>query len=300
MTTPIETLLSGLTPTKLREAAETLSQRYRMGESPYLTEDAHYLAYLAMRFPATFEAISRVLEAIAPDEVETFLDLGAGPGTGFLAAQQHFTHIKEATLLETDPAFIKLGKEIIDAPTVTWKRATLPCILPPHDLVLMSYSLGEMDEPEKVLKAAWMATNKFLVIIEPGTPAGYQQIMTIRDTLLSQGAFMVAPCPHALTCPMQGGDWCHFPVRVGRNWLHRFLKSGTLSFEDEKFSYLIMAKTEQALPQARIVGPVNFKKGQVILPLCTTEGQIETTIVTQRTKDLYKQCRKKVWGDRFP
>jgi ribosomal protein RSM22 (predicted rRNA methylase) len=300
MTTPIDNLLSGITPTKLRQAAETLSQRYRMGESPYLTEDAHYLAYLAMRFPATYEAISHVLQWIEPDAVETFLDLGAGPGTGFLAAQAHFTHIKEATLVETDPAFISLGKEIIDAPMVTWKRATLPCILPPHDLVLMSYSLGEMDDPEKVLKAAWMATNKFLVIIEPGTPAGYEQIMKIRDTLLAQGGFMVAPCPHSLKCPMQGGDWCHFPARVERNWLHRFLKSGTMSFEDEKYSYVIMSKTEVALPAARIVGPINFKKGQVILPLCTSEGQIETTIVTQRTKELYKQCRKKVWGDVVP
>ena len=299
MTTPIETLLSGITPTKLRQAAETLSSRYRMGESPYLTEDAHYLAYLAMRFPATFEAISHVLDEIPADAVETLLDLGAGPGTGFLAAQAHFTGLTEATLVETDPAFITLGKEIIDAPIVTWKRATLPCILPPHDLVLMSYSLGEMDEPEKVLKAAWMATNKFLVIIEPGTPAGYEQIMKIRDILLAQGGFMVAPCPHSLKCPMQGGDWCHFPARVERNWLHRFLKSGTMSFEDEKYSYIIMSKTEVPLPQARIVGPINFKKGQVIMPLCTSEGNIETTIVTQRTKELYKQCRKKVWGDKL-
>lgn len=296
MKTQIDTLLAEVPPSALRLAAETLSQRYREGDKPYLTEDAHYLAYLAMRFPATFEAISHVLQAINPDTIQSFLDLGAGPGTGYLAARAHFSGLTEATLVETDPAFIAIGQQLTDA-IVTWKRATLPCILPAHDVVLMSYSLSEMDEPEKVLKAAWMATKQYLVIIEPGTPVGYAQIMAIRDTLLAQGAFMVAPCPHALACPMEGGDWCHFPARVERNKLHRYLKSGTLGFEDEKYSYVIMSKTAQPLPAARIVGPINFKKGQVIMPLCTEEGQIEITTVTQKNKAFYKECRKKTWGE---
>lgn len=296
MTTPIETLLGALPPSVLRQAAETLSQRYREGDKPYLTDEAHYLAYLAMRLPATFEAISHVLRAINPNTVHSFLDLGAGPGTGYLAAQEHFTHLTAATLVETDPQFIAIGQQLTEGP-VTWKRATLPCVLPPHDVVLLSYSLSEMDDPEKVLKAAWMATTQYLVIIEPGTPAGYAQILAIRDTLLAQGGFMVAPCPHALACPMEGSDWCHFPARVQRNALHRYVKNGTMSFEDEKYSYLIMSKTPQILPAARIVGPINFKKGQVIMPLCASSGEINVTIVTQKNKAFYKACRKKSWGE---
>ncbi len=297
MSTSIETLLASIPPSTLKRAAETLSQRYRDGDKPYLTETSHYLAYLAVRLPATFQAISAVFQSIDPSTVHSFLDLGAGPGTGYLAAQAHFTALTEATLVETDPQFIDIGKQITDGP-VTWKRATLPTILPPHDVVLLSYSLSEMDEPEKVLRSAWMATQQYLVIVEPGTPAGYEQLMGVRDALLSEGAFMVAPCPNALPCPMTNGDWCHFPARVERNRLHRYLKSGTLSYEDEKYSFIVMSKTEKPLPRARIIAPITFKKGHMILPLCT-EGKIEATVVSQKDKALYKSCRKKEWGDAF-
>ncbi len=295
MKTSLEKLLEHIPLSQLREAAETLSQRYRHGEKPYLTEEYHYAAYLAVRFPATFQAISQTFQQVNPETIHSFLDLGAGPGTGFLAAQTYFEGLTHATLIETDPHFISLGKQLT-GPLATWKRATLPCTLPPHDLVLLSYSLNEMAEPEKVVKAAWAATQQFLVIIEPGTPAGYAQLMATRTFLLSQGAFMVAPCPNALDCPMQKPNWCHFPARVERNRLHRYLKQGTLGFEDEKYSYLIVSKTVQPLPKNRVVAPVTFKKNQVILPLCT-EGQLSTITVTQKTKELYKRCRKLSWGD---
>ncbi len=280
---------------QLRQAAEELSERYRTGKKPYLTEENHYYAYLAVRFPATLAAITRVLHEARAFSLESMLDLGAGPGTGWIAARSIFPHLKAGTMIEADPRFIKLGKEQVEDPVV-WKEARLPSPLEPHDLVLLSYSLGEMPQADKVVEDAWLATKKILVLIEPGTPAGYARIIRMRTWLLSQGASIVAPCPHELPCPMQGSDWCHFPARVERTRLHRQLKSGTLGFEDEKFSYLIVCKEKRSPTGARLVASPKIGKGHVQLTLCQ-EGKIVQKTVTQKEKEIYKRCRKLSWGD---
>jgi ribosomal protein RSM22 (predicted rRNA methylase) len=264
---------------QLREATERLSLRYRHYEKPYLRDKLDYFAYLITRLPATLAAIEAVFKEIPDNAITSFLDLGAGPGTGYLAAQKRFPLLKQATLLETDPEFIAIGKQLIADP-VDWQQTHLPSTLLPHDVVLMSYSLGEIPESEQIVSDAFAACQQFLVLIEPGTPEGYARIITARKQLLALGAFMVAPCPNYLPCPMTGNDWCHFPARVERSSLHRQLKSGTLGFEDEKFSYLIVAK----------------EKVHVQFTLCKA-GVIEQKIVSKKDNDLYKKCRKLDWGD---
>ncbi|MBS0615218.1 MAG: methyltransferase type 11 [Verrucomicrobia bacterium] len=281
---------------QLRKAAEELSERYRTGKKPYLTSEDHYYAYLAVRFPATLAAITRVLQEANHFSIETMLDLGAGPGTGWIAAKTIFAGLKKGTLIEADPRFIALGKQQIED-LVVWKQEKLPCTLEPHDLVLLSYSLGEMPQADKVIEEAWKAAQKLLIVIEPGTPGGYARIIRVRTWLLSQGASIVAPCPHQLPCPMQGSDWCHFPARVERTKLHKQLKSGTLGFEDEKFSYLIVSKDKKEPTGARLVAAPKIGKGHVQLTLCT-EGKIVQKTVTQKEKDLYKRSRKLSWGDK--
>ena len=291
-------MLEKISLPELRQAAEELSERYRSGKKPYLTEERHYYAYLAVRFPATLAAINRVLQEARVFPIESMLDLGAGPGTGWIAARSIFPHLKTGTMVEADSRFIRLGKEQVEDPVV-WKEARLPSALEPHDLVLLSYSLGEMPQADKVVEDAWNAAKKILVLIEPGTPAGYARIIRMRTWLLSHGASIVAPCPHELPCPMQGSDWCHFPARVERTKLHRQLKSGTLGFEDEKFSYLIVCKEKKPPTGARLVAPPKIGKGHVQLTLCT-EGKIVQKTVTQKEKEIYKRSRKLSWGDEDP
>ena len=94
--------------------------------------------------------------------------------------------------------------------------------------------------------AAWRATSHALVLVEPGTPAGFQHILDARTALAAEGARFIAPCPHEGPCPMRTGartdDWCHFSVRVPRTRRHRQLKGGSLGYEDEKFAYLVATR----------------------------------------------------------
>jgi ribosomal protein RSM22 (predicted rRNA methylase) len=227
----IESLVAEHDFKQVRAAAERISETYRAGAtgSP-LTSDTERAAYLAVRFPATYTAISAVLEELkarAPQFAPlTLLDLGAGPGTATYAADQVFPSLQDVMLVEQDKALVEIGRELA---MMTAHRDWYPgdmrsAPLPERDLAIAAYSLGELSAADaaKVVERAWKAA-KVLCVIEPGTPRGYATIMRVRDQLLGQGlkpleekrpdgaaeaaplrnqVHLVAPCPHERECPM--------------------------------------------------------------------------------------------------
>jgi ribosomal protein RSM22 (predicted rRNA methylase) len=169
-----------------------------------------------------------------------------------------------------------------------------------HDLVVISYTLGELPQAaaEAVLNKAWKCAGKFLIVIEPGTRRGFAAIDSARSALLANAAVILAPCPHTSACPMAtADDWCHFSQRVERTSQHRQLKGGDLGYEDEKFSYVVAAKTAAPPAGSRIVRHPGKHSGHVQLALCTAAGQIENRTVTRSSKEAYKRARKAEWGD---
>lgn len=297
----IEALTSKIKLSRLKELVAELSERYRTGKIPFLQTEEHRLAYLVTRFPATCAAIETALKEIESFPITTLLDLGAGPGTGWTAAKQIFSDLREGTCVEADASFIKLGKSLIED-KVVWQQKDLKACssFPEHDLVLMSYSMGEIPERfwAALLDAAWEATKQALVIIEPGTPVGFERIRKLRTYLLEKKGHLYAPCPHMEGCPMTGSDWCHFAARVTRSSLHRQAKEGSLGFEDEKFSYLIFGKKPRALPAARILRYPLKQKGHVSFALCAREG-LKTKVVTKSDKEFYKKSKKLTWGSKL-
>jgi ribosomal protein RSM22 (predicted rRNA methylase) len=105
---------------------------------------------------------------------------------------------------------------------------------------------------------------------------------------------VVAPCPHQAACP---NDWCHFAARIGRTSVHRRLKGGELSYEDEKFSYVAAARDLSGGTPGRVVRRTQQRKGLVSLPLCTAEGVLRTELVSKRQGDRYRAARDVDWGD---
>lgn len=306
---------------KLAQAAAQLSDRYKTGDfsTPAVHSAAHRAAYLAVRFPATYAAIQRVLSEVKnifpQTEISSMLDIGSGPGTALFAADQEFT-LQQATLVEVDAEWITIGKRLAaqsESPAIQkaqWLtqdlRSGLSCH--PHDLVVISYTLGELPPAavEALLRKAWSCANKFLAVIEPGTPRGFAVIDKFRSAVISNSARIIAPCPHQDSCPMAtAGDWCHFSQRVERTSQHRQLKGGTLGYEDEKFSYLIASKMTDGPTEnqrgvsvpSRIVRHPLKHSGHVKLTLCTPQGKIENRTVTRSNKSAYKVARKAEWGE---
>src|SRR5262249_60860956 len=112
-------------------------------------------------------------------------------------------------------------------------------------LVVASYVAGELapEELASFAQALWAATGQRLVVIEPGTPAGYHRIIGIRSLLIAGGAHVAAPCPHERDCPLVAPDWCHFARRLARSRDHLSVKGAGVPFEDEKFSYVVLSRT---------------------------------------------------------
>jgi ribosomal protein RSM22 (predicted rRNA methylase) len=170
----------------------------------------------------------------------------------------------------------------------------------PADLVVASYSLGEIDPVKRIAveETLWSLTQKVLLIVEPGTPKGFNSLRETRKRLLDKGAHLIGPCPHSNACPMASEDWCHFYARLNRSSLHRRAKGAERNYEDEKFSYMAFSREPAHQCSSRILRHPRIGKGHVQLTLCTPEG-IKDCVATKKDKDLYKLAKKSTWGDTF-
>lgn len=275
---------------KLKKDSQALSALYREGKT-LQTEEA-LLTYLIVRMPATYAALTSVLSHILPGN--SILDLGAGPGTVWWVACPALV-----TAVEREERFIEFGKKL--GTQATWIQSDILSFkqFPPHEWVTFGYSLGEL--PEKCIPAlldkCWEAADKGIVIVEPGTPRGYQRTLLARDYLITKGGCLLAPCPHSNKCPLQD-DWCHFSVRLNRSFWHREAKQGELPYEDEKFSYAILTKEKNTNLCPRIIRPPLHHPGHTKLSLCTQSG-IQNITVARSQKELYKKARKSRWGEVF-
>ena len=182
-----EKLVEGFNIGDMSNNAKELSRRYMQdsgsGKS-LLNKDEEAAVYSLMRMPATFSAVSFVLDKVC--EVSDFiprtlLDAGAGTGGGSFAANEYFL-LDKITCLEREPAMENIGKKLMLASdddvlrNATYIRKDLVdealktkdsesefC----SDLVIASYVLNEMSAENRmeVVRYLWKSTNKMLVII---------------------------------------------------------------------------------------------------------------------------------------
>ena len=293
----------------LVKAHEQLTKRYRSAEGKLqagFATSSEAIAYVAARFPATFAAIETVLPHVPIEDITSVLDLGAGPGTGSLAASLRWGACTNFHLVEGDPFMSELSQKILkDVPnighqTFSFQHANIlnSSVNGSYDLVILSYVLNELSPKNQmqVLKEAWEKASKGVVILVPGTPDGYQQLMILRDVLIREGAFIAAPCPHHEACPLKDGDWCHFSTRLPRSSTHRTIKDVSLPYEDEKFSYLVAMRMPVPRSGDRIIRKPLKRSGHIVLDLCTAEGLKRQTL-SKRDKESYKAVTHVAWGD---
>jgi ribosomal protein RSM22 (predicted rRNA methylase) len=291
-----------------------LSQRYR-GEVRdgrlHLSGTLATSAYLATRMPATYAAVRTSLSAIADIKHEwtprSLLDVGSGPGSVVWAAREQWPSLEHATMVEACDPIRRVGEQLAQhaGPTQTaWIAADLQSALPAlesADLVTLSYVLGELAPAaiDPLIERLWVLSRDILLVVEPGTPAGWQRILQVRDRLISLGAHIVAPCPHAKGCPLIAPDWCHFSRRVARSRVHRLTKEADVPWEDEKFVYFAASREPIDAPVARVLARPRVSSGMVRLKLCNNTGQVEERLVSKRQGEAFKTARRLDWGDRL-
>ncbi|MDX8494527.1 small ribosomal subunit Rsm22 family protein [Mesorhizobium sp. VK22B] len=308
----VDSLLDKVTLPALKQAARTLSERYRAELRDgrlHMGEEIAVKAYLATRLPATYAAVRTSLDALAearPDfQPKSLLDIGAGPGTMLWATADAYPELEQAVLVEASAAVRKIGQSLaadgVGART-RWIAgdATIDLDgLEPADLVSAAYVLDEIVPASlpKLVDRLWRLTADTLLIVEPGTPAGWQRILAARSQLVEAGAHVLAPCPHEAPCPLVPPDWCHFARRVARSRLHRLAKEADVPWEDEKFIYLAASRRQTPARAARVIAPPKTGSGKVLLKLCQPDGQASERLLSKRDGELFRTARRADWGD---
>ena len=327
MAAVIAEALEGVSGADLAAASARLTAGYRdgTGSCAAVAGEIDVLAYLVARMPATYAAAydaCRRLAAARPDFApRSLIDLGAGPGTASHAAVAVWPSITDVRMVEphrglaawahrlaaTQPALAAAAIAGVAIEAFDWQAA-------PADLVIAGYVLAE-NAPARARALAMRAlgcTRGTVLIVEPGTPAGFARIRAARGALVEAGGRVTAPCPHDAPCPLIADDWCHFSVRVPRRRAHRHAKAGDLAYEDERYSYVAVARPPDQTPDprqdprrdplalrvpgGRLLAQPLVRKDAVAIRLCTADG-LATRTVPRRDKAGYKAARKLAWGD---
>lgn len=294
---------------KLRSSFEKLHKMYTEGgkQQKIVSTYEDHVCYLSYRFPATFHAVTEVLNRFK-DRFSSFsptsvIDFGAGPGSALLASIQAFRTLSEFFCVEQDADFIQIGKSFLPE-TVEWMQADMRSFShsKKYDLVLASYSLGELTDMQKALDILIDAAKGCIVLIEPGTPRGFQTIKNAREYILGKGWNVVAPCPHANSCPVPQNDFCHFTKRLPRSRIHRMIKGGSLGYEDEKFSYVVLSHPTLscASPYARVLRHPCLRSGHKHFTLCTNAGEFVQKTIAKKDSKIFPLAKKAEWGDILP
>ncbi len=292
---------------------ERLIEAYRSsgpGATPILSTVDDALAYAGYRMPATYAAartaLRHVASAVPGLAPRGLVDLGGGTGAAAWAAAEEFASLSTVVVIDKVGATLALGRELAARSSLRgarWQQAgVVEAELAPADLVTLSYVLGELAPAERRLvvdRAAAVA--KALMVVEPGTPAGYERILAARQAMIDGGMTIVAPCPHQTACPMlPGRDWCHFAVRLNRSSVHRRLKGADLGYEDEKFSYVAAVRSGNARLTGRVLRRPHYGKGLVSLYVCTPTQGLVREVVSNRHGATYHAARDLAWGDSWP
>jgi ribosomal protein RSM22 (predicted rRNA methylase) len=302
--------LQGLSRTEAATRAALISRTYRDGGgSGAIRTEADALAYALARMPATYAAVTASLNALR--EVRTdfapksLLDVGAGPGTATWAAAEAFASLDSFALVDANRALQALALDLAGGSMrlreIQYQHGNARAALAdsePADLVVASYVIAEISDAEQASLAElmWTKTRDTLLVVEPGTPAGYARIIALRDRLIAAGAHVIAPCPHDRACPLHAPDWCHFTQRLSRSRAHKQIKGVELPYEDEKFSYVALTRAPAAGHPARVLAQPVVGKVEVVAKLCTPDGLVLAK-VPRRAKADYAAARRWRWGD---
>jgi ribosomal protein RSM22 (predicted rRNA methylase) len=304
----LDAKLEGLARDDIAARAALISKTYRDGGSSItIKSETDALAYALVRMPATYAAVAACLNALLetrPDFAPTsLLDVGAGPGTASWAATETFPSLQRFMLLDINAALQKLALDLMRGHP---RLAAMTCRrdadaleeVEAADLVIASYLIGEVSEAERrtLAERLWSKTRDTLLVVEPGTPAGYARIIAVRAQLIASGAHVAAPCAHDLPCPLLAPDWCHFAQRLPRLRAHIQLKGAELPFEDEKFSYVVLTREPVSRRLSRVLAPPDVGKVEVAAKLCRAGG-VDIAKVPRRDKAAYAAARRWRWGE---
>ena len=282
---------------KLQSVRKELTDRYKnssgQGKSLIETKDDS-ITYAIARMPATYAVIFSLVEELIGEgklkDISTIFDVGSGTGSGFFAVKQLFENAA-IELFERDRNMIQVFSKLEPKQSVNLFDLSRDEFKAKADLVMCCYVLSEMGESERIstVKKMLGSAEKYLLLIDTGTPRTYENFMTIKRLVLGEGYKILAPC-ESEKCGLVD-DYCQFYARVNRSKLQRMSKQAEQSYEDEKYFYLLIAKNTSEKQERRVIRRPQILTNMVNLKVCSANG-VENLKITKKDKEFYKKARK--------
>ncbi|XP_063221361.1 methyltransferase-like protein 17, mitochondrial isoform X2 [Bacillus rossius redtenbacheri] len=300
---------------------------HRWRPVPYDTRHK-VLVYLLCRAAADHAAVSKVLAEVKHRQPlfspATVFDFGSGVGTTTWAVRElwqdapkeYFCVDSSVEMNDLASLLLRDGQETKEMPFKgVFYRQFLPASsVRQYDLVVSAFSLLELPSSQSRLQtilSLWKKTQKFLVLVEQGTNAGFKVINEARDFLISTSnrentstgpAHVFSPCPHDLECPrfLDSRIPCNFEVS------YETLPFGQRpKILQERYSYVVMSKGQRPSedPQwPRLVSPTLVRHKHSICRMCTANGELREIIFTasKHGRIPYRCARASKWGDLLP
>ena len=274
----LDAKLEGLSRNDVAARAAMISKTYRDGGgSGTIKSETDALAYALARMPATYAAVAACLNAL-PEVTARFRAAIAARcrrRTGHRELGRRAKPFPRCTLSRCSTPIQRCGRwrsisrATARASAIGAMSPARPAPRSPRpttaDLVIASYVIGELGEAERSNRsrsAMWAKTRDTLLIVEPGTPAGYARIIALAAQLIAAGAHVAAPCPHDGNCPLSPPDWCHFAQRLPRSRAHMQVKGADVPFEDEKFSYVALTRSAGRAARIPRAGATRGRQGR--------------------------------------
>lgn len=252
----------------------------------YMTRPEYLAAYLHYFMPWNIYRQARLLQGLdfSLTPGSTILDFGCGPLTFLQAMWMTRPHMRKNEYnyigIDRSDSVLKAGRKLFEGLAGSqgkgWKIQTERQLgaarkSAPADIIVAGNFINELNPPrsapgedvsaEDVLLQRWGALLKpdaAILIIEPGTRASSKQIVRMRESALSLGWKVVAPCAHSVECAMpgnRGSAWCHFnftPVDIPE-WLFKFSRKVKLPKERASLSFLLLVRGDK--PPIKTVTP---------------------------------------------
>lgn len=296
----IDEMFLGMNKTSLVSKREELTNKYKtnqaINKSVFDTKQDS-LVYAISRMPATFAVLSTLLTDLVSQgklkDISSVIDIGSGTGAGFFAFNEIFENA-EISLFERDKNMINVFAEFETGQTVKQFDLIRDDINEKADLVVSSYVFSELNEEWRrlALKKMLDCSKKYVLLVDTGTPRTYENFMKLKNLVYDLGYTISAPC-ESQKCGLKN-DYCQFYARVERSGLMKMAKNAELSYEDEKYFYLLIekqAKSQENSSERRVIRRPNIKTNFVELKLCTNGGVVSQNI-TKKDRELFKKARK--------
>lgn len=296
----VNNLFVGLNKKTLLSGREELTNKYKSGQAinkSVIESKQDGIVYAISRMPATFAVIYSLLETLINqgkiENISSIIDIGSGTGAGFFASRELFGDA-EISLFEREKNMIDVFDKFETGVKVNLFDFMRDEINLKADLVMTNYVFSELSEEGRKIALTKMlnSSNRFVLIVDTGTPRTYENFMRVKKWAIESGYNISAPCMSE-KCGLKN-DYCQFFARVDRSSLQKLAKNGELTYEDEKYFYLLIDKNLNSAGDdvlERVIRRPILKTNFVELKVCSSKGVIQKTI-TKKDKVAYQRAKK--------